>query len=451
MDVAIVGCQNGDEGKGKFSDVFASGADLVVRYQGGPHTGHTVQFDGKRLKFIQVPVGVARLKPSAVGNGCVIDPIALVGEINGLKELGLVVDLTIAPTCHVVFPYHRLMDEALESWRGPALATDGNSGLGQGAGQLGSTRRGVGPCREDKIARIGLRLIDVLDYATFERRLARLLDLKRRVINAIAPGLARGSEEDWSPGRLARKYHDAVRELEPYLGDVAALMQRCRRGGGSVLFEGAQSLALDVEHGTYPYCSSGFSAASGLSVGCGRPPGLPLKVLGVVKSYTTTVGGGPLPTEIHDSLADRIAERGREYGTVTGRRRRIGWLDLGFVRKAVRLDGIEAICLSCLDVLAGLDTVKVCTHYDAGRRTFLEIPTALSDLAAVAPIYEAFPGWPEIDPHACLRDGLNGLPVEARTFVDFLSRELGTVIAAIGLGSDRTQTLTLTDPFAAGG
>jgi adenylosuccinate synthase len=444
VNTIIVGCQNGDEGKGKYTDYFASADGAVVRWQGGPHTGHSVETERTRHKFIQLPSGAAKGATCFIGNGCVVDPIALLEEIELYnRQAPLPIKLVISPTAHVVLPYHRTMDAAQEAWRGATLATSVATGFRDGSGQLGSTKRGVGPCREDKIARIGLRMVDLLDADLLLNRLPRLLALKRRVISAIAPQVSVGSDADWDAERLGKRYHDAARELAGYLGNVSSEVMAFHSRGLPIVFEGAQSVALDVEHGTYPYCSSGYSAASGAFVGTGLPLSLPVRVFGVMKAYTTTVGGGPLPTEIDGEIAAWIRERAREYGTVTGRARRIGWLDLCYIRRAVRLDGISGLCVSCLDVLGGLEDIRLATHYEIDGRRFDEYPASLGALARARPVYTTLRGWAEFDADAVVRDGIRALPSTAQAFVEFVKNALSVPIAAIGVGASRRHTIEL--------
>ncbi len=446
MNVVIVGCQNGDEGKGKFTDYFASPAGAVVRYQGGPHTGHTVETDTGRYKFIQVPSGAARGATCFLGNGCVIDPPALVEELARLNEqLPSPIKLVISPRAHVVLPHHRAMDVAMETWRGAAIATSGATGFNDGSGQLGSTKRGVGPCREDKIARIGLRMVDLLDAASLEARLERLLPLKRRILEAIVPEWVPETGEEWDVRRLAARYHGAARSLAVYLGDVSSGVLSFQSRGLPIVFEGAQSVALDVEHGTYPYCSSGYSSAGGVFVGTGLPPTFPVRVYGVMKAYATKVGGGPLPTELHGRVGEEIRRRGKEYGTVTGRARRVGWLDLCYVRRAILLDGICGLCVSSLDVLGGLEEVRVCTHYEGVQRLD-EYPVSVSSLADVSPAFHSLAGWPEIAADAVVREGTSALPAGARSYLDFLQQALAVPVVAVGVGPSRYHTVALTGP-----
>lgn len=328
MHLAIIGSQSGDEGKGKFVDLFARAADLVVRFQGGPHTGHTVVTDRGTTKFVQVPAGVAQGVPNVIAGGCVVDPVALVDEIAALEAAGWEVDLKIADTAHVIFPYHRAQDIAMEAWRGGRWAVSAADGLRDGTGQLGSTKSGVGPCREDKVARIGLRMGDLLDAELLRARLTRLVALKRRQVAAIAQEVAEDPAFDWDVMRLLARYAEAAAQLSPRVCDTAELLQAAQRAGRRMLFEGAQSVALDIEQGTYPFCSSGYSAASGIPVGCGLPLDVPVSVCGVIKAYMTQVGGGPMPTALMDERAEAIVASTRwgacspEPGSTPRRRRR---------------------------------------------------------------------------------------------------------------------------------
>lgn len=337
----------------------------------------------------------------------------------------------------------------MERLRGAEIAVSAATGLGTGEGRIGSTCTGVGPCREDKIARIGLRLLDLLEPELLRRRLRRLLCYKRALLEL---SLGRDAEtilagEDWDLEVLAERYAQAGERLAPYLCDVGRLLADGRREGRHILYEGAQSFGLDVEQGTYPFCSSGHSAANGVHVGTGTPPGVAFQVFGVVKSYMSQVGGGPLLTEISGPEADHIVERGHEFGVVTGRRRRVGWLDLPFIRRSIRGDGCTHLCVSCLDALAGLDTVKVATHYDIRGTRFDEIPSRLGDLVDAIPIYVLLPGWRDVDWDHVAREGLSAVPANARSFLDFVSNAVDTPIAAVGVGPSREQTIVLWSPF----
>jgi adenylosuccinate synthase len=451
MDLVLAGCQSGDEGKGKFTDVFAADAQLVVRYQGGPHTGHTVIAGGETYRFVQVPAGLLQGCTGVLGNGCVVEPCDMVREIEALEARGWSVPLRISETAHVIFPYHRAQDEVLERWRGSAVAVSADTGFRLGVGQLGSTRRGVGPCREDKIARIGLRLIDLLDIDLLRARLSRLVVLKQRLIeNAFAlplTELASYQPDDWDADALADRYHAAGLRLAPCLADIASLLNQARRLGHHILYEGAQAVALDVEHGTYPFCSSGFSAANGVTVGTGSSPALDFRVFGVMKAYMSQVGGGPLPTELDGELAEHIVRRGNEFGSVTGRRRRVGWLDLPLCRRALEVDRFSHLCISAIDVLAGLPSVRIAVGYEVNGRTLDRYPVDLALAAAVQPVYHELPGWPDADWPAVARAGDAALPAQAQEYLRFVADFLGVEIAAISVGPAREQTMVTQSPF----
>ncbi|HWU87789.1 MAG TPA: adenylosuccinate synthase [Kofleriaceae bacterium] len=451
VDLVIVGCQYGDEGKGRFTDVFARDAFAVVRYQAGPHTGHTVVTESGRFRFVQVPAGVLRGATGIIGNGCVINTGDLLEEIAGLERLRLPVKLRISEIAHVIFPYHLALDEAAERWRAGAEAP---SDRGTGAGAIGSTRRGVGPCREDKVARIGLRMIDLLDEGLLAARLRRLVPLKRQIIEqglgCRLEELSGHHPEDWNVDALVATYHGHGRRLASSLCNVSELLDGARREGRLLVYEGAQSVGLDVEHGSYPFCSSGYSAAGGVTVGTGSSPSIGFEVYGVVKAYASRVGGGPLPTEVAGSIADRLVERGREFGTVTGRRRRVGWLDLVAVRHAVRIDGVTRLCVSGLDVLAGLPEVQVAVGYAVDGTETMSYPAAQRDWARLRPVYTTLPGWPEQDWQEVTRRGLGALSDNARRYLDFISKQLGVGLAAVGVGPAREATIVLQMPGVPG-
>lgn len=444
-ELAVVGCQFGDEGKGKVTDALAAEADLVVRYQGGPHTGHTVHVGEATYKFVQLPSGILDGAAAVLGNGVVVEPVKLLEEIRQLQRQGWTGQLQISELAHVVMPYHPLQDEARERWRGGQLATAAGTGMETGSGQLGSTKRGVGPCREDKIARVGLRLIDLLDDELLRERLERLVPLRRRILGEVY-GL---SEEELRPlddvPALCRTLHEAGNALAPWLCDASRVLAEARAAGQRILYEGCQSVGLDIEHGAYPYVSSGYSSATGVTVGTGRPVGGDLRVLGVAKAYTVTVGGGPLPTEAPADVADYLVERGREYGTVTGRRRRVGWLDLAFLRKAVRVDGITDLALTGLDVLAGLDEVRVSTHYEVEGRRLDEYPADNRTASRVQPVYRTMPGWQDTDWGAVRTPA--DLPEQARCYAEWVAGELGVRLAAAGVGPDRSDLVVWAWPW----
>ena len=450
-ELVIVGCQSGDEGKGKFTDIFSERADYVVRYQGGPNTGHTVNVAGKRFRFIQLPSGLLHGCKGIIGNGCILDPVALKNEINELEAyLGSKLKLSISESAHVIFPYHRAMDQVMEGWRGDRWAVSGDTGFSTGLGQLGSTNRGVGPCREDKIARIGFRMIDLTDERVVRNKLPRIIELKKKLIESITEKrleqLPFYREEDWDVSHLISAYLDLGRHFENALCDVSFLLEDARKQNARIIHEGAQSVGLDIEHGSYPFCSSGYSAAHGTTVGTGTPLDTPFEVYGVVKAYMSQSGGGPLPTAMDNPAETYVVERGREFGTVTGRRRRVGWLDLPFIRRAICIDGIKYLCISSLDVLAGLPEVRVATHYLIDGKEYNTSPVKLSQLSKVEPEYTLLPGWPEINWNNVVKNGIDALPENAKGYLDFIAQNLNVTIAAFGVGPNRTDTVILRQP-----
>lgn len=448
MELIVVGCQSGDEGKGKFTDMFSGDADFVVRFQGGPHTGHTVVTHDGVYQFVQLPAGILRGARAVLGNGCVVEPAKLLEEMAALGIDPHPERLLISEAAHVVMPYHRLQDEAAELWRGEALATDIRSGFTTGGGRLGSTCQGVGPCREDKVSRIGLRIVDLLDFELLRARLARLLPLKAALLERVYGMRSERLQALFDVDRLSREYHAYGRRLAPCMTDVAAVLAEARAHDRLVVYEGAQSLALDVEHGTYPYCSSGYSGAGGVTVGTGTPPNTRFVVAGVAKSYMTQVGGGPLPTELSGEVADHIVERGREIGTVTGRRRRVGWLDLAFIRRSILVEGVRHLCLTSVDVLAGLPEVQVAVHYLADGEEHYSYPARLRAAASVEPVYVKFAGWPECDWDEVAATGFHALPEQAQAYVSFASESLGVPLAAVGVGRRRDQALVVSSPIS---
>jgi adenylosuccinate synthase len=443
MDLIVVGCQAGDEGKGKFTDVACARADAVVRYSAGPNTGHTVVADGQKHQFIQLPAGVLRGAIGVLGNGCIIEPVALLTELAELRSAGFDPQLRISELAHVVFPYHVEQDKAMESWRGTAIATSGSSGFLTGTGQLGSTNRGVGPCREDKIARIGLRMADLLDEALLHERLSRLVPMKRKLLTEVFGRPGSQVPVITEVAELTERYGAAGRELEPSLCDVSGWLRRARAAGQRIVYEGAQSFALDIEQGTYPYVTTGHCTAAGVTIGTGTPPSHDFQVLGVAKCYMVQVGGGPLVGELTGEAADYLVTRGREWGTVTGRRRRVGWFDVPMVRRAVQTDGISQLCLTNLDVLAGLDEVMVVTGYQVEGKPVENYPARLKDAGRLVPVMKRLDGWPDQDWPAAARRGTEALPDQARRFIGFLEESLGVEIVAVGVGPDREDTILL--------
>ena len=415
MAKAIVGLQWGDEGKGKITDFFASGADVVVRYQGGNNAGHTVVVEGKKFKFHLLPSGGLRGKKLVIGNGVVVNPSVLIEEIEMLSGYKTV-DLMVSDRANVIMPYHIVMDGIDEERLGKK--------------KIGTTKRGIGPCYADKIARLGIRMGELVDEKLLKERLEVIFSMKEKIFAAY--GLRFDMEE------IFEEYASYGEKLRQYVDDTIYYLNSII-DEKEILFEGAQGFLLDVEYGTYPYVTSSNPVAGGISTGAGVSLRKVEHIIGVLKAYTTRVGAGPMPTEEKGKIGEHLAEKGGEYGTTTGRRRRCGWLDLVAAKYATIVNGIDAVAITKLDVLDGLDKVKVCTGYEYDGKTFDRFPFSIRILQDVKPIYEEFDGW----------DGVKGkkryedLPIKARKYLDFISDWLNVPIEIISTGASREDTITI--------
>ncbi len=400
----IVGTQWGDEGKGRFVDNLAEQADMVVRYQGGHNAGHTIVHGEQVLKLQLVPSGILHPHVSAViGNGVVVDPAVLLAELDMLEASGLDTSrVRLSGNAHLIMPYHQELDRAVERF------------LGQN--KLGTTKRGIGPAYADKATRIGIRVQDLLDPGIFTKKLELAVREKNSVLAKVYNRLPLDGRE------IARAYLDMVPRLEPLIDDTVHLVNRALRDGQQVLFEGAQATFLDLDHGTYPYVTSSNPIAGGVCTGAGVGPRALDRILGVAKAYLTRVGAGPFPTELFDEVSDLMVERGAEFGTNTGRRRRSGWFDLVMLRQAVRLNSLTDIFLTKLDILDPLPSVKVCVAYDVEGRRLSGMPYHQSDLHKAVPVYEE-------------------LPAKARDYVLFLAEQARVPISYVGVGPERRQTV----------
>ena len=421
----VVGLQWGDEAKGKIVDLLCDQHDVVVRYQGGANAGHTVVADGVTYKLSLIPTGI--LRPGiecVIGNGLVVHPPALLSEIERLQSQG--VDfrgrLHLSDRAHVILPHH-IEEERL---------TEESSSA---ADHLGTTRRGIGPCYRDKVGRVhGVRIGDLFHPARFREHLGRIIDYKNRLLKAMLP--------DFSPFdacRVADEYLDLAERLRPFVCDTTAWLHAAIAGGKRLLFEGAQGSLLDIDHGSYPYVTSSNSSAAGIAAGSGVPTRHIDRWLGVVKAYTTRVGGGPFPTEQDNETGERIRQVGREFGTVTGRPRRCGWFDAVAVRYSARISGSTEIAVMLLDVLSGLPELKVAVAYeDEHGRRIADFPGHVEDLARCRPVYETLPGWSQ-DIRAAR--SWSDLPRAAQEYVRFLARQIGVPVTIVSVGPDRTATL----------
>jgi adenylosuccinate synthase len=415
----IVGTQWGDEGKGKFTDLFAKEMHLVVRYQGGHNAGHTLVVDGETFALQLIPSGVLydHITP-VIGNGVVVDPAVLLAEVDMLEARGIdCARLRVSGSAHLILPYHQLIDRVTERY------------LGKNA--LGTTKRGIGPAYADKASRVGLRVGDLYDPDIFREKLGLVLKEKTPLLAKVYNQLPPEADEiaDRYLGELAPRIKD-------YVCDTVDLVHQSLEAGQHVLFEGAQATFLDLDHGTYPFVTSSNPVAGGACTGAGVGPRHIDRVVGVAKAYVTRVGAGPFPTELHDEVGDAIVERGHEYGTNTGRKRRPGWFDAVMLRQAVRLNSLSEVALTKLDVLDTFDTVRLCVAYELDGRRITHLPEDQSALHHVTPVYEDLPGW-STDLTGCTEPG--DLPAPARDYLDRLETEIGVPVSLVGVGPGREQ------------
>jgi adenylosuccinate synthase len=430
-NVVVVGAQWGDEGKGKVVDRYGERADWVIRYQGGNNAGHTLVVAGKTTVLHLVPSGILHPKTRcAIGSGVVIDPRVLLQELDTLKAQGVEVDgrLLISAGAHLIMPYHQRLDLARERFRG--------------VDKIGTTGRGIGPAYEDKIARRGVRVADLYD----EKRLRALVQARLGELNAILVANGDPVYREEEIEALVSAALVAGERLRPFVGNVGETLERAARAGQPLLFEGAQGSLLDIDHGTYPYVTSSNTVAANAATGSGLGPNRIGRVVGIMKAYTTRVGSGPFPTELSDEIGERLRATGHEFGATTGRPRRCGWLDLVSLRYAARISGIETLAVTKLDVLAGIDPIKICVAYGLDGDRLETYPDNVHDLARVSPIYELHPGFGDVRGIA----SIDALPKTARSYLDRISQALGSSIALLSLGPGRGEDIELFDPFSAG-
>jgi adenylosuccinate synthase len=431
--VVVMGAQWGDEGKGKFVDLLAAQAGVVVRATGGANAGHTVWANGQQYKLHQVPSGI--LYPGTlcvIGHGVVLDPAKLIEEMEYLQAKGVdLANLRISGGAHVVFPYHIRLDEAEEDRKG--------------ANKIGTTRRGIGPAYMDKFARVGIRLVDLLDKDEFLPKLTAQVEAKNQLLDRVYGMTGFKADE------IAESYLTYAERLRPYMANTVELVNDAIDDGRNVLFEGAQGHLLDIDFGTYPYVTASHPIAAGAIIGAGVGPTKINKVLGIVKAYTSRVGEGPFPTELFDETGDAIRDKGHEYGTTTGRPRRIGWLDLVMVRFACRVSGITDLAVPHLDTLAktGVDTLKICVGYRLPDGTVTkEFPIGLKALGQVSPVYEELPNWQWNESLAKVKR-LADLPEGAQRYVRLIETYTGVPVSILGVGSERTEAIYRTEIFGA--
>lgn len=429
--VVVVGCQWGDEGKGKIVDFLSAQADYVVRYQGGSNAGHTIRVGDDTYRLRLLPSGVIHGKKVVIANGVVVDPEVLLKEISDLKSKGFNPDLSLSDRAHITLSYHLLLDAAEEEFKGSLRS--------------GTTMRGIGPTYTDKAARYGIRTSDLLDLQILEQKISQNVLLKQKILNQVYGSPAQISKE----GLLAtcKTYGE---ELRKYIVDTSIVINGALDAGNRVLFEGAQGLLLDVDHGVYPFGTSSNTAAGAACTGSGVGPTRIDQVLGVVKAYTSRVGAGPLPTELTDGTGSRLQEKGQEFGTVTGRRRRCGWLDAVALRYASRVNGLTGIALTKLDTLAGFDPVKICIEYKADGQIVTNQPPSVNLYSKCTPIYEEMNGWPDLTEtewDAIAKKGYDALPKEARDYVTKIESIARVPVKIISIGQKRDATISREDAW----
>jgi len=427
-NTVVVGTQWGDEGKGKVVDLLTARADLVVRYQGGANAGHTLVVDGQQYIFHLIPSGILyEDKKCLIGNGVVVDPEVLLEEINDLKKAGIEVTpkrLSLSDKAHLIMPYHRAIDLARET--------------AKGKGKIGTTGRGIGPCYEDKMARTGVRVVDLTEPEALEEKIRANLKEK----NAYLTKLLDAEALDAKP--IVDKYLEMAAKLRDFITDVSVELAQGLNTNKKVLFEGAQGTHLDVDHGTYPFVTSSNPLAGAVCTGAGIGPHQLHHVVGIVKAYTTRVGAGPFLTELTDKTGDYIQERGKEFGATTGRRRRCGWLDMVVVRDSARLNGLDSLAITKLDVLTGLETLKICVNYEFEGERIDQRPASLKKMAQCTPVYMELSGWQEDISQA---KEMSQLPQQARVYVGAIEELAGIPISIISVGAGREETIVVENPF----
>jgi len=458
MTVTIVGSQLGDEGKGGIVDLYGDDVDVVARYQGGDNAGHTVVHEGETYKLSLVPSGAIRGKVGVLGNGCVVNPRTLFDELDTLQERGLDPDVRVAKRAHIILPFHRVLDGIEEK-----VKSESDS-------EVGTTGRGIGPTYEDKAGRRGIRAGDLLDTDVLRERLEYVVPQKRAIVEDVY-GLDIADLDDpdaFDVDALFEEFSEYGRRFqsEGMVVNSGAFLSSAIDDGDNVMLEGAQGTTLDIDHGNYPYVTSSHPTAGGATVGSGLSPGVVGggEVIGIVKAYLSRVGSGPLPTELggvegdtpgydeqgdgeNEELATYIREEGGEYGTVTGRPRRVAWLDMPMLRHATRVSGFTGLVINHLDVLAGLDEVKTGHSYTLDGEEIFTLPATTEEWARCAVNYERFDGWAEFDPAAVAEEGYDALPANAQAYVEYVEGELETPAYALGVGPGRNETIVRDHPF----
>lgn len=428
-NVVVLGTQWGDEGKGKVVDLLTEEVTAVVRYQGGHNAGHTLVIDGKKTILRLIPSGILRKNVEClIGNGVVLSPEAFLKEVKELEEKGVNVRnrLYVSPACALILPYHIALDQARENARGAA--------------KIGTTGRGIGPAYEDKVARRGLRVGDLFHRERFAAKLGELLDYHNFALKNFYHAKTIDFQE------TLEQCMAYAEQIKPMVMDVTARLHELRRQGKNIMFEGAQGALLDIDHGTYPYVTSSNTTAGGVATGSGFGPLYLDYILGITKAYTTRVGSGPFPTELFDDVGQHLADKGHEFGSVTGRARRCGWFDAVILRRSIEINSISGLCLTKLDVLDGLDTIKICTGYkDEHGNLLTDAPSDADSYLNLTPVYEEMPGWSESTFGV---KSLDELPANAIAYIKRLGELVDAPIDIISTGPDRNETIILRHPFA---
>ncbi|WP_163193810.1 adenylosuccinate synthase [Clostridium thermarum] len=422
----VLGAQWGDEGKGKMTDYLAEGADVVVRFQGGNNAGHTVVVGEKEYKLHLIPSGILYGdKLNVIGNGVVLDPKALFGEIDYLQGLGVEVtpkNLIVSDRAQVIMPYHKVLDALKEKARGK--------------NDIGTTGKGIGPCYTDKAERSGIRVCDLINPTVFREKLEANIEAKNQYITKVLGGETLDFES------IYQEYRELAERLRPYVEDISVRVYDLIKAGKKVLFEGAQGMLLDIDYGTYPYVTSSNTIAGGVCTGAGIGPTMINSAIGIAKAYTTRVGKGPFPTELDNKIGEWIRTKGHEYGVTTGRSRRCGWLDLVILKTSARVNGLTSFAVTKIDTLAGLEKIKVCVGYKFNGKVIEYFPASLEDLAACEPIYEEFDGW---DDSVADARSYDELPENAKKYLKRIEEFTGVKIAIISVGPKRDQTMVVGD------
>jgi len=416
----IIGTQWGDEGKGKVVDFFSKNADYVVRFNGGNNAGHTIKVNEEIYKLHITPSGVIQGKIGIIGNGCAIDPDVLIKEIEELKKRGIKPKLLISDRANIIMPYHKILDGAEEEF----LKEE----------KIGTTKKGIGPCYSDKIARNGIRAIDLLDEETLSKKLEVIINIKQRIFDAYQ------IDEKLDKNKIFETYINYGKRLKEFITTTHILLNKAIKSGKNILLEGAQGTMLDVDYGTYPFTTSSNTIAGGSIIGAGIGPHRINEIIGIVKAYTTRVGGGPLPTELFDKTGEHLQQKGHEFGTTTNRPRRCGWLDLVVVKHSCIISGITKIAITKLDVLDGLKIIKICTKYNLNGKEIDYFPADINQVEKCKPVYKEFKGWEKINKDA---KNFSELSNEVKNYLKFIEKVLETPISLVSIGPGRDETIEI--------